>query len=63
MSPATSTGNRIEHRIGPRGRLAIRQAAGEIRLRGVEGDRVRIVSHDDRPLNDVFAIEDRKSVV
>lgn len=56
-STAGAAGSRLEQRIGPRGRLVISQAAGELRIQGVEGDRVRITSDDDRALADDFAIE------
>lgn len=48
----------IDHQIGPRGRFTLRQASGEITLRGVEGDRVRVRSLDgDRALDETFTIE------
>lgn len=50
------THREIDHQIGPRGRLTIRQAAGSLRIRGVEGDRVRIQS-DGRALADSFSVE------
>jgi Putative adhesin len=53
----TAIGTTLEHRIGPRGRFELRQASGDIVIRGVEGDTVRIKSLDDKPLSDVFDIE------
>lgn len=61
MSNATDTGNpsgtTIGERIGPRGRFSLRQASGEITVRGVEGDVARVRSLDDRPLAELFDIE------
>lgn len=48
----------IQHTIGPRGRFTLRQASGEVTLRGVEGDTVRVRSLDgDRALTEDFQIE------
>jgi hypothetical protein len=48
----------IEHAIGPRGRFTLRQASGEITIKGVEGGAVRVRSLDgDQSLNDQFNIE------
>jgi DUF4097 and DUF4098 domain-containing protein YvlB len=53
VQPAT-----IEQAIGPRGRFTLRQAAGEITVRGVEGDTVRVRSLDgDHALSDQFNVE------
>lgn len=57
MSKATGIGTTLEHRIGPRGRFSLRQASGDILIRGVEGDTVRVKSLDDRPLSEIFDIE------
>ncbi|HYL40221.1 MAG TPA: DUF4097 family beta strand repeat-containing protein [Candidatus Binatus sp.] len=47
----------IDHQVGPRGRFTLRQASGEIQIRGVEGDRIRVRSlDDDRSLDSVFQI-------
>lgn len=46
----------IDQQVGPRGRFTIRQAAGEIRIRGVEGDRIRVRSVDDENLDQLFHI-------
>lgn len=48
----------IEHAIGPRGRFTLRQASGEVTVRGVEGDTVRVRSLDgDKSLADQFNVE------
>ena len=57
MSKAPAAGTTLEHRIGPRGSFSLRQASGDILIRGVEGDTVRVRSLDDRPLSDTFDIE------
>jgi len=51
---ATTT---LEHRIGPRGRFVLRQSSGEIAVRGVEGDTVRVRSLDGRSLTELFTVE------
>jgi DUF4097 and DUF4098 domain-containing protein YvlB len=57
MSKTTGIGTTLEHRIGPRGRFSLRQASGDILIRGVEGDTVRVKSLDDKPLSETFDIE------
>ena len=57
MSKATATGTTLEHRIGPRGRFSLRQASGDILIRGVEGDTVRVKCLDDKALADIFDVE------
>src|SRR5690349_23660705 len=47
----------VEHQIGPRGRLTIRQTSGEITVRGVEGDRVRLQADDEKAFRDRFSVE------
>ncbi|MBI2780517.1 MAG: DUF4097 family beta strand repeat protein [Chloroflexi bacterium] len=47
----------IEHVIGPRGRFTLRQASGEITLKGVEGDTVRVRSQGGRSLGEQFQIQ------
>ena len=32
----------LEQAIGPRGRFTLRQASGDVTIRGVEGDTVRV---------------------
>jgi DUF4097 and DUF4098 domain-containing protein YvlB len=47
----------IDHQVGARGRFTLRQASGEIRIHGVEGDRIRVRSLDgDRSLDSLFNI-------
>lgn len=53
IDPTTSLGQQI----GPRGRFSLRQASGEISIRGVEGDVARVRSLDDRPLSEIFDID------
>ncbi len=57
MSNTEATQTSMEHRIGPRGRFTLRQASGEIAIRGVEGDTARVRSRDDRPLSELFEIQ------
>lgn len=48
----------LEHVIGPRGRFTLRQASGEISIKGIEGETVRVRSDDeDRALADIFDVE------
>ena len=48
----------IEHVIGPRGRFTLRQASGEITIRGVEGETVRVHSlAGGKRLDEEFHIE------
>jgi hypothetical protein len=47
----------IDQQVGPRGKFTLRQASGEIRIHGVEGDRIRVRSlDDDRSLDSLFNI-------
>ncbi len=46
-SAATTIHVLIEHQIGARGRFTLRQASGEVSIRGVEGDTVRVRADDD----------------
>ena len=58
--PATT----LDHQVGPRGRFTLRQASGEITVRGVEGDSVRVRSLDgDRALDDLFTVETGRDFV
>jgi hypothetical protein len=57
MTKTAAAGTTLEQRIGPRGRFKLRQASGDIAIRGVEGDTVRVRSLDDRSLSDLFGIE------
>ena len=56
MTKPTGT-TTLQQVIGPRGRFTLRQASGDVAIRGVEGDTVRIRSLDDRPLSDLFDVE------
>ena len=56
MTKTTGTAS-IAQAIGPRGRFTLRQASGDVAIRGVEGDTVRVRSLDDRPLSDLFDVE------
>jgi len=48
----------IEHQVGARGRFTLRQASGEVSIKGVEGDRIRVRDKDgERGLTDVFTVE------
>jgi Toastrack DUF4097 len=61
MTHATKdTGATIDHQIGPRGRFTLRQASGEVTIRGVEGDRVRVRADDEKALRERFSIETGK---
>ena len=53
----TTAPTSLEQAIGPRGRFTLRQASGDVTIRGVEGDTVRVRSLDDRPLSDMFDVE------
>lgn len=53
----TMTGSSLEHEIGAEGLLALRLRDGEARLRGVDGETVRIRDVNDHDLRDMFAIE------
>ena len=57
MTHATDSTTSISEQIGPRGRFSLRQASGEITIRGVEGGVARVRSLDDRALGDIFDIE------
>jgi hypothetical protein len=47
----------LQHRVGARGRLTLRQSSGEIAVKGVEGDTIRVRSLDGRSLSDLFSVE------
>lgn len=50
------TGTSLEHQVGQRGRFILRQGSGEITVRGVEGDTIRVRSLDDTPLSEQFTV-------
>ena len=60
---ARVAGTTLEHRIGPRGRFVLHQAAGEVSIRGVEGETVRVRSLDGRAFSDLFTVETGDDVV
>ena len=49
----------LEHQIGPRGRFTLRAASGEVSVRGVEGDRVRVAVDDREAFEREFSVEAR----
>ncbi|MEP6637922.1 MAG: DUF4097 family beta strand repeat-containing protein [Chloroflexota bacterium] len=51
-----STGSGLGHVIGPDGVFSIRLRDGDIRLRAIEGDTIRIRDRHDRDLTGMFAI-------
>jgi hypothetical protein len=57
MTRTTDPTTSLSQQIGPRGRFSLRQASGEITVKGVEGDVARVRSLDDRPLADIFDID------
>lgn len=58
MTQTNQHATTLDHQVGPRGRFTLRQASGEITIRGVEGDRIRVRSlDDDRGLDDMFTVE------
>lgn len=57
MTTIRDSGVTIDHQIGPRGRVTLRQASGEITVRGVEGDRVRLRADDEKAFRDRFSVE------
>jgi DUF4097 and DUF4098 domain-containing protein YvlB len=63
MSKTNGVGTTLEHRIGPRGRFSLRQASGDVVIRGVEGDTVRVTSLDDKSLSDQFDVQVGDAVV
>ena len=50
----------IEHEIGPRGRLVVRQASGEVSIRGVEGGQVRVEADDEEAFSERYTVETGK---
>jgi DUF4097 and DUF4098 domain-containing protein YvlB len=54
---STTDGATLDQKIGPRGRFSLYQASGEVTLRGVEGDRIRIRSRSGRGLSEHFTVE------
>lgn len=54
---AERLGTDLEQRIGPRGRFVLKFASGEVAVKGVEGDTVRVRSLDDRSLSELFTVQ------
>jgi hypothetical protein len=52
----TTSGSRLEHRIGADGIFSIQLRSGDVRLRGVDGDTLVVVERRGRDLGDAFAI-------
>jgi len=55
ISPIASA--TVEHQTGPRGRFLLRVASGEVSLRGVEGDRVRLRADDEAAFRKQFSVD------
>ena len=54
---STTSSALVEHRIGIRGRFALRLPAGDVLVRGVDGEVARVRDLDGRSLADQFRIE------
>lgn len=63
MSRATNDTATVEHQIGARGRFTLRQASGEVTIRGVEGDRVRVRADDEKAFRERYSIDTGKDSV
>ncbi|MEW5992707.1 MAG: DUF4097 family beta strand repeat-containing protein, partial [Chloroflexota bacterium] len=57
MSTTTRDASMLEHEIGATGRFHLRQAAGSIRLRGVDGATARVRERHGRSLAELFQVE------
>ena len=57
MTKTSEQSTTLEHAIGPRGRFTLRQASGEITIKGVEGGSVRVRSLDGESLADQFNVD------
>ena len=53
----THDGASLEHRIGATGRFHVRLPSGEITIRGIDGDTVRVREHSGRAIGEAFEIE------
>jgi hypothetical protein len=49
----------LEHQVGPRGTFSIRVASGEVSVRGVEGDKVRVGVDDQQAFEREFSVDAR----
>ena len=56
MTQSNDDTTALDQQVGTRGRFTLRQAAGEVRIQGVEGDHIRVRSDDDRSLGSMFNI-------
>lgn len=54
---STSTGSSLAHEIGPDGVFSIRLDDGEVRLRAVDGDTIRVRDTGDEDLESMFTVE------
>jgi Toastrack DUF4097/SHOCT-like domain len=52
----TTSGSRLEHRIGADGLFSIQLRSGDVRLRGIDGDTLVVVERHGRDLGDAFEI-------
>jgi hypothetical protein len=53
----TTNGSTLDHPIGETGRFHVRQLSGSIRVRGVDGDTVKVRERSGRNLADAFQVE------
>lgn len=53
----------FEHQVGARGRFILRVASGEVSVRGVEGDRIRVAVDDQAAFEREFSFETRDGSV
>ena len=59
----TANGASLEHRIGANGRFRLRQLSGEITVRGVDGDTVRVRERDGKSLAENFRVETGEGIL
>lgn len=59
----TTTGAVLEHPIGANGRFRLRQMSGEITVRGVDGDTVRVREREGRSIIDAFRVEKGEGIL
>jgi putative adhesin len=52
----TTTGSRLEHRVGADGLLSIHLRSGDVRLRGVDGETIVVLERRGRDLDETFEI-------
>jgi DUF4097 and DUF4098 domain-containing protein YvlB len=63
MTTTSNAGATIDHQVGPRGRFTLRQTSGEVTIRGVEGDRVRVSADDEKAFRDRFTVQEDDDAV